>query len=117
MAQARSTTEQGTDIIARRASTGETVLVEAKGGTSSKQGTARFGKPFSASQVLTHIAEAFLAAAKLLPKTPDPSVHVVIALPDTPLHRRQVERALHAFAKLGISVWWVGPGGNVEEAA
>jgi len=41
-----TTLEQGVDIVAIHLATGRRLLVEAKGGTSSKEGTARFGKPF-----------------------------------------------------------------------
>lgn len=106
------TSERGTDIVARNPSTGHTVHVEAKGETSSKEGSSRFGRRFSGSQVFTHVAKAFLKAAKLL--SHDDSVKVVIALPDTPQHRREVGAATHAFTRLGIAVWFVAADGQVK---
>jgi hypothetical protein len=38
---------------------------------------------------------------------------VGIALPDTPLHRRHVERIRAAMDKLEIAVLWVAPNGAV----
>lgn len=113
--QSHTTAEQGTDIIAGRP-TGETILVEAKGETSSKEATPRFGKPFNASQVFSHVSKAFFTAAKLTPEERGSPVRVAIALPDTALHRRQIEQALHAFAKLEIAVWLVNEQGDVRDA-
>ncbi len=42
-----STLEHGIDIEAVSVKSGKRLLAEAKGGTSSKQTTRRFGKPFS----------------------------------------------------------------------
>jgi hypothetical protein len=39
------TTEYGVNIVARHPATDRCVLVEAKGGTSSRDGGARYGKP------------------------------------------------------------------------
>ena len=55
-------TEAGDDIIAV-APDGQQVMIEAKGETSSKSHTTRYGKPFSPSQVLDHVSKAFYRAA------------------------------------------------------
>jgi hypothetical protein len=113
--EARSTYEHDPDIIARHPKTNEVFLVEAKGATSSKEDSNRFGKPFNSSQVFTHVAKAFFTAMKLLCTKEKAALHVAVALPETPLHRRQVESAGNAFTKLGIVVWFVSPDGKVEK--
>ena len=52
-----STTEQGIDIIAKR--NGQNCFIESKGGTSSREGSARYGKPYTESQVLIESQKAF----------------------------------------------------------
>ena len=59
-----TTLEQGVDIVAIHLATGRWLLVEAKGSTSSKEGTARFGKPFSPNQAKSHVSVAFYCGAK-----------------------------------------------------
>ena len=54
-----STLETGVDVVAWDSRAGVRWRVEAKGGTSSKPGTARYGKPFTRNQVKTHVSVAF----------------------------------------------------------
>ena len=54
-----TTRERGIDIVALNPATGAETLIEAKGETSSKGHTKRFGKPFHSAQVKVHVAEAF----------------------------------------------------------
>lgn len=77
--------QRGDDIIATRGNT--TLLIEAKGETISKLGTARHGKPFNRSQVLSHVSKAFYRAAKMR----QANVRVGIALPETTVHMEIVE--------------------------
>jgi hypothetical protein len=60
-----STSERGPDIDAVHPSTGKRLLVEGKGGTSSKPGTRRFDKGFNRSQARSHVAVAFYCVARL----------------------------------------------------
>lgn len=85
-----TTLEQGIDIDAVHLATGRRLLVEAKGGTSSKDGTARFGKPFSPNQAKSHVAVAFYCAAKMLQAYASEAVQVALAFPDDNNHRRFV---------------------------
>lgn len=103
----RSTTERGADIVAR-GSEQTLLLVEAKGATSSKPGTARHGRPFSRAQIASHVARAFYTAAASLDKT-DVAGRVVaaMALPETKQHRESVEKISPALEQLGIGVFWV----------
>lgn len=113
--QALTTNEKGIDVIARRPADGHIVLVEAKGGTSSKASSARHGKEFTPQQVFSHVAKAFFAAARLLPDPSAGNARVVVALPDTPPHRKHAAEVRRALQRLEISVWLVTFDGHVVE--
>jgi hypothetical protein len=108
--QALSELEQGVDIEGL-APDGETKFsIEAKGETSSKSTTARFGKPFDSKQVFDHVSKAFYCAAR------DSSNGYMsgIALPRNEAHVKCVEKILPALRKLRIEVFWALPDGRVE---
>ncbi len=86
-----TTSEKGVDIIAIHAETGAEFLIEAKGETSSKESTKRFGKPFDSAQVKVHVAEAFYQVANFLSRESSTSMRLAMAFPDTSLHRRCLE--------------------------
>lgn len=52
----QDTNSRGVDLVAKKGD--QNLYVEAKGGTSSKLHTARFGKPFTKNQIKSHIAGA-----------------------------------------------------------
>jgi hypothetical protein len=109
-------TKHGVDIIARSANQPPTELwVEAKGATSERKGSKRFGKPFDSAQVNIHVAEAFYTAAKHV-KTPVEHGRriVAIALPSDVLHRRYVAPIQPALDALSIGVLWVEPDDSVK---
>lgn len=110
----RATTSQtGYDIVAIRQDTSTIELrVEAKGGTSSKRTTARYGKPFTSSQVPVHVAQALCTAiAMKTQSTEHGAVRVAMAFPDTPGHRKHVDRIRHGLKRLEIVVFWVQKAG------
>jgi hypothetical protein len=90
------TTEQGIDLIAIRDN--ERLVLEAKGGTSSKEGTRRFAKGFSPGQQADHVAKAVFVACKL--RSREPESRVAIAFPDTPTHRRCILDVERVFKRL-----------------
>jgi hypothetical protein len=105
------TTEQrGIDLIAERGNEG--LVLEAKGGTSSKEGTGRYGKGFSTNQQRDHVANAVLTALKLHSSETKPQV--AIAFPDTPSHRRHITAAADALKTLSIWAYVVHPDQRVE---
>ena len=114
-----TTKERGFDIVARKPGVQAVELrVEAKGETSSKETTKRYGKPFSTAQIRDHVANAFCtAAAMLVGPGSAGSVRVAIALPGTAGHRRQVQALQYAMQLLEVGVFWVGPDGTVELSA
>lgn len=99
-----SESQRGDDIVALSLE-GKKVMIEAKGQTSSKSHTLRYGKPFDSAQVRTHVSEAFYRAASYAGK----GVLAGIALPKTEAHVRCVESIRPAREKLNIAVFWVRP--------
>jgi hypothetical protein len=102
-----TTLEQGIDLDAIHIATSRRLLVEAKGGTSSKEGTARFGKPFSQNQAKSHVAIAFYCGARLLQKYASEPAQVALAFPDDKNHRGFVEAIGGALRRLEIRVYFV----------
>ena len=102
-----TTLEQGVDIDAVHLATGRRLLVEAKGGTSSKDGTARFGKPFSPNQAKSHVAVAFYCGARMLQAYAAEAVQVALAFPDDNNHRGYVGSISTSLRGLGITVYFV----------
>jgi hypothetical protein len=102
--QACTTLERGVDIEAVHSS-GRALLVEAKGGTSSKAGTARFGREFSRSQARSHVSVAFYHVAKL--RQLHSGASVAMALPDDKNHRELVNDIRTSLDELGIEVFFV----------
>ena len=107
-----TTNQRGVDIVARHAATVRRLRVEAKGGTSSKEHTDRFGQGFNGGQVLSHVSRALYKAAAMLRAYP--ADEVALALPDDEQHRRRIEAILPALGRLGISVFFVGLDGSVR---
>ena len=104
--QSLNTIEKGIDIIAKR--NGRTLYIEAKGETSSKSHTNRFGKPFSKNQIKSHVSKAILTSMKILTSKSDgQNIEVAIALPETEMHQDLIDDIHLALKKLGIIVFWV----------
>lgn len=80
------------------------IIVEAKGETSSKSHTKRFGKPFSAGQVFDHVGKAVLKALRVASSG---EARAAVAFPDNPHHRREIEQVRPAVERAGIGVFWV----------
>ena len=74
------------DILAE--ANGTTLAIEAKGGTSSKPGTKRYGKFFTRNQKLAHVAKAFYTAATVVSAGKH---RAAIALPSDAEHRQLVD--------------------------
>jgi hypothetical protein len=81
---ALSGNEHGVDVRGDHPSDARKVQVESKGGTAGRPGSARFGKPFDASQVTSHVARAVLTVMRLREK--EPRNTVLIALPGDEPH-------------------------------
>lgn len=109
--QVKQTTEHGTDVVAENVA--EVWYVEAKGATSSKQHTNRFGKPFTLNQINSHVSRAVFTAMTVLDESPGERTRAALALPDDRGHRAMIGRIAQSLARLGIRVLWVNPDGTV----
>jgi len=109
--QVSNTSQKGHDIIAELE--GRHLFVEAKGETSSKSNTQRFGKPFNSAQVRAHVAKALYKA--IATKQNDPEALLAIAFPATPTHKRLVSAVSKVAQELRIRVFFVHYDKTVEE--
>ena len=107
-----TTSDSGVDIVARRGD--ERLLIEAKGATSSKASTARYGKPFNASQVLDHVANAVYTALRLSEAKRD-GERVALAFPRDAAHQLRVQKVGTSLSRLEIDVYWVADDGGVSQ--
>lgn len=90
-----STSERGIDIIAEDSFTGHQLLIEAKGGTSSKESSVSFGIPYNSNKVFHQVAMGVYKCIKLRAENPDRSHYgIMLAVPDSPLFRKYLEPVL-----------------------
>lgn len=108
--QHRNTNERGYDIVAFNEE-GKKLIIEAKGGTSSKPSTNRFGKDFDSKQVRHHIAMALYAVGKAI--TSDPECEVGIAIPKNDEHIKALNKIRKIIDVLTIRIYWVSSNGEV----
>ena len=106
----KKTTQRGKDIVAVHSS-GTKLFVEAKGETSSKRKSARYGKPFTPSQLFDHTAKALYTATKL--RCLYPQHQVALAFPAHAPIRTLTMPIMSALALLCIDVLWVNPQGEI----
>jgi Holliday junction resolvase-like predicted endonuclease len=104
--QRLTTLQTGDDIVAVRGD--EVFCIEAKGATSARHGSARFGVGFDSAQVHVHVAEAVYKAIQVLTRdSGGKRMRAGIALPSNALHRREIGSIESMLRKLGIAVFWV----------
>jgi hypothetical protein len=108
------TTQQGIDVIAREQSSGRRLFVEAKGATSSREGSARYGQGFTPSQVFDRVAKGLYTGFCLRAAHPDTAREdVALAFPDTPAFRKRLEPISTQLRDAGVAVFLVSAGGAV----
>ncbi len=114
--QKLTTTQHGDDIIAIKSEgQGFRLYIEAKGETSSRKNSKRYGKLFDGAQTRIHVAEAFYKAAEVLTReTNQELVRTGIALPDNRLHRESANAIRSILMKIEIAIFWVKQDGTVE---
>lgn len=105
------TKERGADVLAKK--DGQVLLVEAKGETSNRATSARYGKPFDSGQVVDHVGKALVQA---LTAISDGRLGA-IALPAEPRHQRVVGKMQRALERAGVIVLWVLPDGTTVQGA
>jgi uncharacterized protein YbaR (Trm112 family) len=102
-----TTKERGIDIIAHSLTNGHMFFVEAKGGTSSRKDSARFGIPYSQSQVFDRVAKGVFTCLELRAKYPiRESEHVILAIPNTKDFHKYLDPVMRQLKDAGIEVWF-----------
>lgn len=104
------TDQRGVDILMER--DGSTIAVEAKGGTSSKQGTSRFGQPFTNNQKGSHVSRALYTAVRTVSEDKH---RAAIAVPSDEGHERLIAAIRPALRTLEIAVFLVQEDHSVRE--
>ena len=101
--------ERGDDIQASKSVPDiQSLVIEAKGETSSKSHTPRYGRRFSRKQIRSHIGKAMFRAAKILTENHgNPYLRVGFAFPRIPLYRELLHDVQDGIARLGIGIFWV----------
>ncbi|MBU3159512.1 hypothetical protein KPL37_07050 [Clostridium frigoris] len=101
-----NTSQTGIDIVLKKGN--YRLLIEAKGATSSKKGTPKYGQPFTKSQALVHTSVAIYTAMDLITRHQGEDNYIVgIALPLEKNSIEHVEKVKHVLSKLGIVIFWV----------
>lgn len=108
-----STNEHGSDIIVESPN-GIPYYIEAKGGTSSKETTNRYGKPFDRRQARTHISVAITKCFQTVQKSSRKCI-VGIALPKDETHLDIIKSIEQPLKKTKIEICFVNKNGTVEE--
>ena len=108
-----NTLQTGVDLVTENDH--EILYIEAKGETSSKPGTRRFGNAFNHNQIKSHISRAILAAFEVISEKPGGlKTQAAIAFPDNEGHRRLINKILPALNHSNIRVYLVSFDSVVE---
>ena len=108
-----TTVQHGPDVVAR-AGPGKEIWIEAKGQTSSKHGTRRYGKEFNRSQKEDHLGRALLKCCQYLSEKPD--LIVAIAVPNDELDLKLIRDIRPALERLKVVTFLVDEDGSVGAA-
>lgn len=110
--QKLTTREKGIDIIASYPEKGQ-ILVEAKGGTSTRKNSSRYGKPFKKSQVFDRVAKGFYTVTEM--KENNGNSTVAFAMPKTDWFEEYLGNIRNSLSALDIKAFLVNENGSVEE--
>ena len=109
------TTEKGIDIVALHQVSGRRLYVEAKGSTSSREGSARFDKGFNSTQVFDRVAKGLYTGLCMRSDHPvTNNEDVGLAFPDTPGFLRRLEPVREAIREAGLILFLATPDGAVR---
>jgi hypothetical protein len=106
LVQQLTTSQIGDDLVVEQGQTGVRLSIEAKGETSARSTSARFGRGFDSAQVSVHVAEAVFKSIAVLSRT-DRAWCAGIALPDTPFHSKRISLVRPVLERLGVLLFWV----------
>ncbi len=93
--QKLDTNQKGDDIVAiRHGEKTRKILIEAKGETSSRKNSERFGNRFDGAQVKVHVAEALYKAVQVISSLEENDLETIvgIALPDSDYHINSIKK-------------------------
>ena len=90
-------------------------FVEAKGGTSSRLGSPRFGQPYTQSQVFDRVAKGVFTCLELRARHPDRlNSQVILAVPEAPWFRHYLNPLAAQIELAGVEVWFVTDGAGAR---
>lgn len=105
--ECRTTTQKGIDVVAHNPSNGHYFYVEAKGGTSSRVGSNRFGSEYDQSQVFDRVSKGVFTCLELRARYPDSvKQHVILAVPDGRWFHSYLDPVLEQLRLTGVVVWF-----------
>jgi hypothetical protein len=105
--QRLTTIEKGVDITAYDPKGGQQYFIEAKGGTSSRKNSPRYGRPYSQPQVFDRVAKGVFTCLRLREEHPDrEKEHIILAVPDTSQFRSYLSLVNGQLEAAGIEVWF-----------
>jgi hypothetical protein len=109
------TTERGVDIIAVQPTSGRQLYVEAKGGTSSSVGSARYGKPYTQTQVFDRVAKGIFTGLQLVQQyRTGEHVEVALAFPEGPWVRKYLLSVVEPLRAAQVGVFLADVNGSVK---
>jgi hypothetical protein len=108
----RSVDDHGVDIVAVSPKTKVRLNVEAKGQTSTKNWSNRFGKEFDRNQKRDHLGKALLKCCEYIEK----NEAAAIALPRDSVNKELIDSIRSTIRRLGIVVFLVDQKGIVQLA-
>lgn len=111
--QELSTTQKGIDIITT-SQDGTNYYIEAKGSTSSREGSGNYGNPFNGSQVYTHIATAITKCFQNYEAHKNEKYYIGMALPNDREHLNILPSIKTSLINSNIHVLLVDNNGNIE---
>lgn len=110
--QKLNTSQAGFDLIAEKSD--ERFYIEAKGGTSSKIESKKYGHPFTDSQAKDHLAMALWKIGETMTKYPD--CKIGIALPKEHFYWKHFLSIKALIDTLDLIVFWVDEKGVNESS-
>jgi hypothetical protein len=115
MVQFLHTTQRGIDIIANHRISGELIFVEAKGGTSSRVGSPRYGKVYDKSQVFDRVAKGIYTLLQMHGNRKNDNDEFALAVPDTLLFNEYLKPIKDSLNTLGLKVFLVNESKEVVQ--
>jgi Holliday junction resolvase-like predicted endonuclease len=101
-----TTNDRGIDIIAKHRSGSGSLMVEAKGGKSSKPGSPRYGENYRKPEVFDRVAKGLYTAVNMHANRQNGS-QIALAYPDTAWFREYIVPVKPVVKQLGIEVYMV----------